>query len=162
MGPIAAGNCYKHSLYACAKYSVYSEGTSDAFTGSRLNMEMLIVGQLSYTSIILCSFTSVSLHVMRTSLLLHNAWAWEMDCSMAQIRFLLIPSTSAFYRVLFWEADSLNKEQKAAIYCSELVPTFLTNTCEVTSRTVSHRWLAGHLPHLHNARLTTLSHTEMR
>lgn len=44
MGPIAAGNVYKHSLYACAKYSVYSEGTNDAFTGSRLNMEMLIVG----------------------------------------------------------------------------------------------------------------------
>lgn len=44
MGPIAAGNVYKHSLYACAKYSVYSEGTNDAFTVSQLNMEMLIVG----------------------------------------------------------------------------------------------------------------------
>lgn len=44
MGPIAVGNRYKHSLYACAKYNIYSEGTNDAFTGSWLNTEMLIVG----------------------------------------------------------------------------------------------------------------------
>lgn len=112
--------------------------------------------------LLLYSFSSVSPYVNRAPLLPCSGWAQEMGCNMAQIRFLLIPSTSAFFCVLGWVADSLNKEQKAAIYCSELVLTFWQTPVQVTSCTISHRWLPGQLPRLHSTRLTTPSHAEMR
>lgn len=144
---------YRYVLVHC-KWDVVSK-----FWFSAIFKEKKAKGQ---GTVLLYSFSSVSPYVNRTPLLPFNEWAQEISFNVAQIRFLLISSTSAFYCALGWVADSLNKEQKAAIYCSELVPTFWQTPVQVASCTISHRWLPGQLPRLHSTRLTTLSHTEMR
>lgn len=96
MGPVAGGNLYEHSIWARAQHNVYSEGTNNGFTWSALRAEMLPVGYLSCTSILLYSLISICPHVTRTPLLLCNEWEQEKGCSTAQIIFPQIPSTSTF------------------------------------------------------------------
>lgn len=76
-------------------------------------------------------------------------------CSLAQVIFQLIPSTSPFQSVPGWEADSLSEEHKQQFGVLSLsLPSWQTPV-PVTPCTFSHKFLPGQLPalpvwHLHH------------
>lgn len=93
-----------------------------------LRAEMLTVGELPYTSILLYSLTSIRPHVTRTPPL-WNARAWEVDCSTVQLILVLVLLPPLSRACLAGKPTHKMRSRKQQCGVLKLSPAFLKNTC---------------------------------
>lgn len=109
------------SRRSSAQYNVYSRDPG-------LRAEMLMVGELPCTSILLYSLTSLCPHVTRTPLL-WNERAWEADCSTAQLILVLVLLPLLSGACLAGKPPHEMRSRKQQCGIPKLSPAFLKNTC---------------------------------
>lgn len=109
------------SRRSSAQYNAYSRDPG-------LRAEVLMVGELPCTSILLYSLTSLCPHVTRTPLL-WNERAWEADCSTARLILVLVLLPLLSGACLAGKPPHEMRSRKQQCGILKLSPAFLKNTC---------------------------------